>query len=818
MFSNYLLTAFRNINKNSGHFLINVTGLSLGMAVFIFIFQFVAFESSYDNYHEGSPIYRVATKRFAHNELISENAAAMPPLAPLLLENIPEVEKVTRIYNDGNCTISTEQNGELRAFDESNVYYADDNFFEIFNFRLKEGTIESALKGTRKIALSESAARRYFGNEAPLLGKRLRVIGQTEIEYEVSAIYEDAPPNSHFKPDMLFSFVTYLDVVHPEWPTRTNWIWNNFPTYLRTISDPTKLQKKINGLAQTNWGEQYRSRDVNFEFLLQPIEEIHTTSNFEDELEPNTSNAALNLLIWISIITLVVAWINYINLSTARSMERAREVGVRKVIGANKTALIKQFFVEAMMINIISIVLSAALLALLKDALQSWLGITFPFALDRVLLTSIAILLFGGLFSSIYPAIVMSGFSVTEAIKGKAKAGARSLSLRKALVLIQFIVSPLLIGGTYLLYQQTEFMSTRDLGITKDQVLVIKEPRVQVGNMDSKYDRFKSQIEESARIHAVSKISLVPGQPINWYSSFQLYGDSTIDQYMNVNLVEYDFERALDLEILAGRSYSATSADSAHLVINEAAARLWGYAPEEIVGRTFWWRYSPSIHHFDKTVVGVVKNHKQHAFTNEEVPIIYSLARYTPAPFQAKLITARFNTTAGIGTGQLGNEIDRISALWKQTFPEDPFTFWFLDEAFERNFQAETQLLKVINLFALIAVLIAGMGLFGLTSFTVLQRTKEVGIRKALGATVPSIVRLLTREYFALILLAYAITLPIMWFGSEYWLQTYEIKIGRDLTLFLVPLLGSMLIGVLSVLYKSISAALQKPVDTLRVE
>ncbi|MEQ9413988.1 MAG: FtsX-like permease family protein, partial [Cyclobacteriaceae bacterium] len=375
-----------------------------------------------------------------------------------------------------------------------------------------------------------------------------------------------------------------------------------------------------------------------------------------------------------------------------------------------------------------------------------------------------------------------------------------------------------LIGGTYLLYKQTEFMSTRDLGITKDQVLVMKEPRVQVGNMDDKYDRFKNRVEESASVQSTSKISLLPGQPINWFSSFRLYGDSTVDQYMNVNLAEYDFEKTLDLEILAGRSYDPSAADSAHLVINEAAAKLWGYTPEEIIGRTFWWRYSPTIHHFDKTVIGVVKNYKQHAFTNEEVPIIYSLSRFTPAPFQAKVIVARLSTTEGIGTGELGEEIERISALWSASFPDDPFTFWFLDDAFEKNFQAETQLLKVINLFALIAILIAGMGLFGLTSFTVLQRTKEVGIRKTLGATVPNIVKLLTTEYFILILLAYLIALPIMWLGADYWLQNYEVKIGQDLTLFIVPLAGSMLIGVLSVMYKSISAALRKPVETLRDE
>lgn len=818
MLKNYILTAIRSINNHSGHFTINVVGLSLGMAVFIFIFQFVQFESSYDNFHEGLPIYRVATKRYAHNELISENAAAMPPLAPLLTENIPEVEIATRIYNDGNCTISSIQNGEIKTFDENKVYYADKNFFEVFNFKLKAGTKESALAGTRKIALSESSARKYFGRSNDVLGETLRVTGQIEIEYEVAAVFEDAPMNSHFKPDMLFSFITYLDVVHPEWPTRTNWIWNDFPTYVKTTGNPSILEKKINDLAQLTWGEQYKSRDVNFEFLLQPIETIHTSSNFDDELEVNTSQTALNLLLFISIITIVVAWINYINLASARSLERAREIGVRKVIGASKEALIKQFFVEAMLINVISIVASLVLLILLKDILQSWIGIVFPFSFDWVLLTALLILIVGGIISSLYPALMMSRVSITKVLKGKLNMAGGGITLRKALVLIQFVVSPLLIGGTYLLYKQTEFMITRDLGITEDQVIIIKEPRVQVGNMVDKYDQFKNKVEESARIDYASKISLLPGQPINWYSSFRLYGDSTADQYMNINLAEYDFEKVFDLEVLAGRSYDPNAADSANLVINEAAAMLWGYTPEEIIGRTFWWRYSPSIHHFDKTVIGVVKNYKQHAFTDDEVPVIYSLSRYTPAPFQSKFLMASLNTSTGLAAGEISDEIQKISSLWTSFFPDDPFSFWFLDDAFEKNFQGETQLMKVINLFAIIAVLIAGMGLFGLTSFTVLQRTKEVGIRKALGATVSNIVGLLTTEYFMLIFFAYLIALPAMWFGSRYWLQNYAIKIDQDVALFLVPLAGSLLVGVFSVMYKSIVAALKKPVETLRNE
>ncbi|MEQ8425558.1 MAG: FtsX-like permease family protein, partial [Cyclobacteriaceae bacterium] len=301
-------------------------------------------------------------------------------------------------------------------------------------------------------------------------------------------------------------------------------------------------------------------------------------------------------------------------------------------------------------------------------------------------------------------------------------------------------------------------------------------------------------------------------------SWFTLIGDTTTRQYMNVNLAEYDFEKVLDVDLVAGRSFDRSFADSTNLIINEAAAKMWGYEPEQILGRTFRWTYSPTIPYFDKTVIGVVKNYKQHAFSNDEVPIIFSLSRATPAAFATQFLTIKLNGAESNGLSLLSDEIGRIEALWNSTFHDDPFTYWFLDDSFQKNFQAETQLLKVVNLFALISVLIAGLGLFGLTSYTMLQRTKEVGIRKTMGATVPGIVQLLSKEYFILIVVAYLIALPLMWFGSDYWLQNYEIKIGRDATLFLIPLIGSLAIGILSVMFKSISAASKNPVETLRSE
>jgi len=811
MIRNYLISAWRTIFRNSRHSLLNVLGLSIGLAVFTFIFQYVAFESSYDTHYEGDPIYRINTKRFSNNELLGDNAAAMPPLCPLLTQYIPTISAATRVYYDGDCVVSIEQQGERKVFNEPNAYFADSSFFSVFNFSPAYGKLETALTKIKQVAISASTARKYFGTENPI-GKLLLVTGQRTIAYEVSAVFEDAPENSHLKPKIIFSFETYLDVVRPEWNVRENWSWNGFPTYFRSNAEPNIVRQQIAALANQTWGEQFKTRNMRFEFSVQPVESIHNSEVLGIEFEPKTSSQALSILMWIGIITLIIAWINYANMAVTEVLDKSREIGVRKTIGASKRQLITQFLVSATVVNLLAAIGATIALLVVQSYLQDWLSISFPMYSLNVVLTIAGISLLGSLLTSVYPAYIISGFSIA-AVTRNASVG--NISFRKILVIAQFVVVPVMIAGSYLLLTQTNHLLNRDRGITKDQVMVMKSPILAEREHTNQSTLFKQEVEQLTGVASASKIHLLPGEDVNWYSRFRLYGDASDEKIMNINVVESDFEKVLDVKLVSGRSFSSLNSDSSSILINEAAAKLWGYTPEQMLGRTFHWRFSPAIDHFDRTVIGVVKNYKQQPQSDQDLPIVFALARFTPAEFANQFLVVRFASQATIN---MADNIENIRVLWSKHFPNDPFSYEFLDQNFERRFQTEIQLSRIITFFSLLSIVIAGLGLYGLVSYSLLKRIKEIGVRKVLGASIPDVVRLLSTEFLLMILLSFAIAVPVIMWGAKEWLNNYELKSNPGIMLYLLPLVSTFVIGLLTVVAKTFFAAQQNPVKSLRTE
>ncbi len=817
MLRNYIKISVRNIKKHPVFSLINILGLALGISIFIFIDQFLQFEYSYDQFHQDSEsIYRVTTNRYLRGELIGSTAAAMPPLKPLVKENIAEVSEVVRIYHDGLFVLENPHAASKAIYEEEKAYYADPEFFQVFGFEVLAGNPKTALDAIQKVALSESAANRYFG-KTDVIGQMLKATNQREVVYRVSAVYADPPVNSHFKPDIVFSFLTYLDVVHPDWGVRTNWVWNDFRTYMRIENaTPSIIERRINDLAQQTWGDQYAEREVNYEFFLQPIEQIHHTSNLLQEFEKNIDADILSWLRVISILILIVAWINYINLSTARSLERAKEVGVRKTIGASRNNLSIQFLIEALIVNVLALVIAMLMVLLCNEPITSWLKLDYTFSFGGELIFPMLLVLFGGLVSRIYPALVLSSFRTTAVLKGKFRNSRSGLIVRKSLVYLQFIITPLLVGGTYLIYLQTNLLINRDIGVDIDQVAMIKAPKVEYANLDIRYDRFVDQAQQSSNTEKVSSMIMLPGDNIGWYSWFRLLGDTTSASYMNINLVEYGFEDVVDLQLIAGRSFDHSFADSANLIINESAAAMWGYTPDEIIGATFRWSYSPTIPYFDKTVVGVISNHVQEAYEAEEVPVIYSLRRYTPARFAPDHYLVRLTAQREGSNGAIETELSRLELLWSDYFPNDPFNYTFLDDSFERKFANEMLFSKVVNAFATLSLIIAGLGLFGLASFSILQRTKEIGIRKVLGASAMRISRMILSEYLLLIGTAYLISLPILYYIASNWLENYALRVELGPIFFVLPLMVSLMIGLISVSYQTNKATSQNAVKSLR--
>ena len=816
MTRNFLKICWRNIQRNKLFSLINLLGLTLGLTAFLIIFQYVSFEKGYDDFHKNPhELYRIASIRYSQGEVVSESASAVPPLRAVMENGLSEIETVTRIYYDGNATVAYDLGQEKRVFNEEKAFYADETFFDIFGFNLLLGDARNVLDEPRKVVISSSIAAKYFGQENPI-GKILTATTQVSTNYIISGVFENAPANSHFKPDILFSFKTYTEVIHPDWGVEQNWTWNDFTTYVRApASDAATLTARIDKLAHDTWGKQYAERDMDYNFYAQPIKSIHTTSHIEKEFEVNIRESLLNWLMYIAIIILVIAWVNHFNLSLAKCVERAREVGVRKTFGANRLDVKKQFWVEALFMNLAALLLSLILFFLIQPNSESLLGIYYTASFSPAFLLSLSAIVVGGMISSMYPGIFLSDLRLLELIQGRLKTKPKGKLLVKGLIVFQMVATPLLIAGAYLIQQQTEHLINQDLGIDTEQVLSINGPRSVEESMAAvMFDRFKHQAEQMSNVENLSSLTLLPGQPISWYSNFRLYGDSTNVQFMNVNLAEYDFDKALDMELVAGRTFDRNNNDSLSLVINEAAAKLWGLTPEDILGRTFWWRYSPDIHHFDKRVIGVVKDYQQHLGSKENDPMIFSLTRYTPSAFAGKNYVVKLKGN----THDIQTSLSQLEEAWQGIYAGDPFNYSFLDESFARTFASESKMLRLIKVFGGLSIILVALGLFGLSSLLSTQRTKEVGIRKVLGAGTFNIIRLLSKDFMLIGLLAYLLAIPIMILASNTWLNNYEVRIGLNAAFFVLPLVFTFLIILFSTLSNSVALIHKNPVESLRQE
>lgn len=819
MFKNYLNITLRTLFKEKLHSTINIVGLAIGIVVFIYLQGYISYERSFDSFHEDSEdIYRIASNRFEGGELTRKSIGTVPTFFALLDSIFPEIEHYTFLYNDGSYTVQAVGSDYGIPFEEVKAYYANEDFFKVFSFDLIQGNPTSVLEGSRKMVLSESAARKYFGNQNPI-GKTLRITGQQEVLYEVTGVYADVPTNSHLRPDMLFSFETYHRVVRPEWNVLGNWIWDGFPTYIKLkTQDYQAVQKHINEVAQRTWGSFYQKRDVNFEFILQPLEKIHTTSNYDNEFELNTSAGMLTWLNIVSIVTLIIAWINYANLSIVKSLKRAKEVGLRKMFGANRVHLLGQFMVEAMVVNGMAIGIALFGLTIFNEGFTTWLNIAFPFEWSMDVLGLLLITFFGGLLATVFAVLLAIKYQGKSILSNQFDQSRLGKVLRTTLICFQFVFTPLIIEATYLVYQQTDHLLNQNLGFATDQVLVIKGPKGIYPNISSNFDYLKQEAERSPSIAHFTSLANFPGDPQISYSPFRVHGDSTGSKMMYRNFVEYDFEKVFGLEVIAGRSYDPSFEDSTALVVNESFVKSWGYSPKDFIGKTLSWRYTPSIPTLNKRIIGVIKDYKQEAYSNEIKPMFYTLRRYTPARQTAEYYAARLNFESNFTSTLLRKEIDRLESLWLEVFPNDPFNYYFLDADYQQKFESELQLTRVMSAFSILAIGIAAIGLFSVSSFVLIQRRKEFGIRKVLGASSLRITRSVLFQYSKLITISFLLASPILYYLGNDWLNHYEVRMQINSVTYVLPLVVSLMIGLGSVLVQTISASVRNPVEVLRYE
>ena len=810
MFRNYLKTALRSFLKHRTFTLLNVVGLSLGIVASLLILQYVKYERSFDKFHSrASDIYRVEYDFWQNGKLRFECAAAVPAVGPALKNNFPEVERFTRLFPVDGIMTYAGPNG-LVAHRETKMQVTDTSVFKVFDWKILKGNPNELLKGPGKVVISQRAMKKYFGDEDPI-GKTMT--WNADNRFEVTGVFEDVPVNSHIKFDFLFSYETLYQPNLPVGESQeaeTNWGWYDFNTYvlLKPGTDVPALQAKWDDHVFSQLNENWKKRNNKQAFVLQPMTDIHLYANLLQESEPDESGDgdSVYALTFIALFILIIAWVNYINLATAKSFDRANEVGVRKAMGAQAFQLRGQFLAESFLVNLFAAVIALLTVRMLWPLFSELAGRPIPVSYmwqPDFWLLLVGLFVGGTLLSGFYPAMVLSGFKPVSVLKGKVMSTSQGSLMRKSLVVVQFSLSVFFIVGSIVVFQQLSFMRNQQLGIDINRTLVVKGPGVTDSTFQQKAESFKSEALRIAGVKSVTASSNVPGDEIYWANSIRrLVGgpEGSIQGY-NVG-IDHEYIGAFGLKVAAGRGYDLDHPNERqNIIINRAMAEALDFTdPEQALGQKV-------IQGDTFEIVGVLENYHQMSLKEAVVPLVF---RYTPT-------LARFFAFK-IENENYQQVREAIEQPWNQFFPGNPIDYFYLDQFFNRQYESDRQFGNISTLFTALAIFISCLGLFGLASFLTTQRTKEIGIRKVLGSSASGIVLLLSRGFIWLVLYANLIAWPLAWFVMDSWLQAFPYRIQLNPLWFVLAGAGVVLIAFLSVGSQTLKAALLNPAKTLKYE
>lgn len=817
MVFNYFKIIYRSLVRNKTYSIINILGLSIGLAVCFVILEFVNFENSYDRFHpRNKDIFRVILGEESDGEVFWD-AANFAPTGPALKNDFPEVADYVRITPEYFGLVL---NHKEKVFEEKKVYYVDSTFFNFFGYKLIAGDAKTALREPRSIVLSMSLAEKYFGSKSDWKENpvgQLIVIDNKE-SYTITGIMEDTPTNSHLKFNALISFTTFIQIKDPS----KEWGWNDFYTYIKLNPgvDYTTLESKL-----ASFILKYKGKGTNERMILQPLEDIHLHSNVAYELEANGSSQSVYFLSIIALVILIIAWVNYVNLSTARSENRAKEVGVRKVNGATRGEVMAQLLFESFLMNFIAILIALFIVQITIPLVGTLLGKPLVFSLftdSSFIFSVVGLYILGSLISGIYPAFVLSTFKPIDIFKSGASTVAKGKSiLRQSLVVFQFIVSIGLIMGTIIIYNQLSYLKSMELGFDHDQTLVLNSPRIASSEIEflNLYRQFKNELSKYPEIESVTISSSLPGKLSNDLDSngpVKMVGqDDSYNKSFSVFRVDQDFLDVFKIKMAAGSFFSKEKpmTDTQliddeidnYFVINRKAAALLGYPnPSEIIGKKI------SFQGNSKEVIGVVENYHHKSLKEDFEPIIIRCRVANTNYISIRL--------SGSSNSDVSQSIDRINTIWKSFYPGSPFLYSFLGEDVNNHYQEEERFSKVFVIFSAFSILIGCLGLFGLVSYSVMVRMKEIGIRKVLGASHGSILFLFSKEFFKLIVFAFAIGIPLAIFVFEKWLENFAYQAPIGIWLCIVPILIISFFAFASVFAQITKATLRNPVETLKSE
>ena len=805
MLTNYIKITLRNLFRNRLYTFINIFGLAIGLAACLMIFLWVQDELSYDRFHpNASRIYRVERK-FDFRDLHGQAPNTSGPFGPALVADYPEIENFVRIDLD-EYSIKDHQN----IFHRQELALADNSLFQVFNFRLQKGDPKTALALPKSMVLTREQAIRYFGKE-DVLGKSLTVDWNGDLmDFQVTGILEEVPHNSHIHFDICISISSYSDEAMTPW-------FNNFLyTYviLKEGISPDDVENKLSAFLTKYMATEFAGfvgpeMDINdvFQLKMNPLLSIHLSPAEQFEIAPQGSMTSVYIFSMIAILILVIACINFMNLSTARANKRAREVGIRKTIGANKHQLWRQFLSESVLLAFMALTLAILLIILfipVFNALSSkslYTGLLFISPNWAIL---IGLTLVTGLLAGLYPAFYITAFEPAKVLKGSALSGKGKSMFRRSMATLQFVISITLIIGTLIIYSQMEYIQNKSLGFDRENVVLIT---TESDAVRQNIEFFRNTLMEDPRIIAVAASSNVPGSTMFSDTAFKS-GESGEVYDLIYMRADYDFVDTYKLRVLHGRQFSrefGTDPQGA-ILINEAGAREIGYSPEEAIGKDL--NIIKSAEEFMKgTIIGVVENFHFKSLHRIIEPFVILL---DPDSFQ--IISVR------IQSGDIRGTLGYIRQKWTETFPEEEFEYGFLDDRIDLLYESESKIRQIFFVFSALSICVACLGLFGLAAFTAQERTKEMGVRKVLGASEINVFVLLSQEFTKWVFIANFIAWPLAYYVMSKWLQNFAYRIDIDLWPFVVAAILAFLIALMTVSYQSVRAALTNPVDSLRYE
>ncbi len=819
MFKNYFKIAWRNLLKRKAYALINIFGLALGAAICLLIVLFIKSEKSVDAWREnGDHVYRMVLKRQYPGGRSTSYAIIPQSYAKTVKEELPEVEEVVRIFdffNNGTFQLRYED----KKFEETSAFFVDPTFFDVFTTEFIYGTPEDCLLKPNSGVITESTAKKYFGSTDQAVGKILQPEGQNSQPIEITAVCKDWPENSHFTFNLLMTTAgqdNFEDVNYVGFSAHTYLLLNeNASPEKVEASFPGIIEKFAAGDIEKQFAttvEKFNSDGNGYTYYLQPLKDIYLTSHLEREFRANGNATTLYIFVMVAFFILFIACVNFINLSTARSSERAKEVGIRKTFGSEKKALITQFIVESFLMSFIAMIVAIGIFVLLAPIFNDIAGkaftVTTLFSFDVILLL-IAFTCLTGLLSGIYPAFVLSSFQPIQVLRGKFKSGKQGRFLRSGLVVFQFSISVILIICTLVVNKQMKYMTSEKLGFTKEQTLIVERTELLGENTRA----FKNEIKNIKGVTNVTSATALPGQQNYFGTSWTTMKNRTQPMTGRGIIVDDEYEKTLNLKLVDGRFFSKDfPTDSLAVVLNEKAVSELGL--EKAVGSRIisndQFLNGQDGTEYVYTVIGVVKDFHYQSLHEPITPLVFTSS-------------ARFNNVLGLTAihvegGSFTSVISEVETIWKKFVEDKPFTFQFLDQTIEQQYQAESKARKVFTFFSLITIFIACIGLLGLAAYTTRQRVHEIGVRKVLGASVGNIIGMLSMDFIKLIVLATLIAVPVAWYAMHSWLQNFAYHISTIWDLFMAATVIVILTAFITISFQAIKAAIANPVKSLRTE